>query len=635
MASLLNQGTTTRSAHEIADAIDSIGGALDTGAGSDVTSATVLVMKDSFDVGMNMLADVVRRPAFAPEEIERQRTQTIQNLGVSLEDPDFIARAVLNRLIYGFHPYGFPDSGMPDTIAKITREDLREFHRRYFAPNNSILAIVGDVTADEAMAAATRVFGDWQRQAVQPPPLPEPPRPTRRIVVIDKPDSVQTAVRVGQLGIPRKTPDYMSMDQAIRILGGEGSNRLFRVLRSERGLTYSASADLNPMLLAGDITAETDTRTEATGEAVRVIVDEFTRLQRERIGDGELAGAQAYMTGSFPLTIETPGAIARQVVNVVFYDLSLDELRTYRQRANAVTPDDVLRVARVVRPARSTVDRDGRRRREVQGPARQGRVRQLRADSAERARSVRGRSQEALNKIMISCGEPSGDLYAGALAVEIRRRQPDAAIFGLGGQRLMAGGGELLADYRGLSVTGLVEAIRVLPKSLSDPQPAGGGRAHGETAGARPHRLSRFQFPSRGCGQEARRAHHLLHQPPALGLAAEPHEGHEAARGSRARDFSRSRKQIYRRCRRARAVRRPPARRSRARAGAEGRFPAGDRPRTWPPDRGAVARQPSERSRATAADHPRCGRADCRANAAGAVRHRARALARRSAVFAR
>jgi zinc protease len=110
------------------------------------------------------------------------------------------------------------------------------------------------------------------------------------------------------------------------------------------------------MLLAGDVTAETDTRTEATGEAVRVIVDEFTRLQRERIGDGELAGAQAYMTGSFPLTIEIPGAIARQVVNVVFYDLSLDELRTYRQRATAVTPDDVLRAARTyIEPDRLSI----------------------------------------------------------------------------------------------------------------------------------------------------------------------------------------------------------------------------------------------------------------------------------------
>ena len=356
VASLMDQGTTTKSAREIADAIDSIGGALDTAASSDVSIASVLVMKDSFGIGMDMLADVVRRPAFAPEEIDRQRRQTIQNLNVSLQDPGFIAGAVLSRLIYGFHSYGLPDSGMPETIAKITREDLREFHRRYFAPNNSILAIVGDVTADEAMTAATRVFGDWQRQAVQVPPPPEPPKPTRRVVVIDKPDSVQTAVRVGQLGVPRKTPDYMALDQAIRILGGEGSNRLFRVLRSERSLTYSASADMNPMLLSGDITAETDTRSEATGEAVRVIVDEFTRLQRERIGDAELAGAQAYMTGSFPLTIETPGAIARQVVNAVFYDLSLDELRTYRQRVNAVTPDDVLRVARTyVQPDRLSI----------------------------------------------------------------------------------------------------------------------------------------------------------------------------------------------------------------------------------------------------------------------------------------
>lgn len=345
-ASLLNQGTTTRSAQEIADTIDSIGGVLDAGAASDMTGATVLVMKDSFDIGMDLLADVVRRPVFAPEEIERQRKQALSTLQVSLEDPDFIASAVLNRLIYGFHPYGFPDGGMPDTITRLTREDLREFHRRYFAPNNCILAIVGDVTADEAMKAATRVFGDWPRQAVQAPTLPDPPKPTRRIVVVDKPDSVQTAVRIGQLGVPRKTPDYMTLDQAIRILGGEGSNRLYRVLRSERSLTYSASADMNPMLLAGDFMAETDTRSEATAEVVRLIVDEFMRLQRERTSEAELAGAQAYMTGSFPLTIETPGAIARQVVNVVFYDLSLDELRTYRQRANSVTPDDVLRVAR-------------------------------------------------------------------------------------------------------------------------------------------------------------------------------------------------------------------------------------------------------------------------------------------------
>ncbi len=345
-ASLLNQGTGARNASEIADAIDSIGGALDTGAGSDFTQASALVMKDSFDIGMVLLADVVRNPVFAPEEINRQKEQGLSSLQVSLEDPGFIAGAVLQRLIYGFHPYGFPDSGMPETIAKISRADLQDFHRKYFAPNNAVLAVVGDVEVDEAMAAVQKAFGDWRRQPVQVPQLPDPPRPTRRIIVIDKPDSVQTAVRIGQLGVQRKTPDYMELDQAMRILGGEGSNRLYRVLRSERSLTYSASADMNTMLLAGDFVAETDTRSEATADVVRLIVDEFTRLQRERTGDGELAGAQAYMTGSFPLTIETPGAIARQVLNVIMYDLPLDELRTYRQRANAVTPDDISRVAR-------------------------------------------------------------------------------------------------------------------------------------------------------------------------------------------------------------------------------------------------------------------------------------------------
>ncbi len=356
VGSLLDQGSTTRSAQQLAEAIDFIGGAMDASAGGDHTSASVLVMKDSFGVGMDMLAELVRRPAFAPDEIERQRRQTIQSLAVSLEDPGFIAAAVISRLIYGFHPYGVPGTGTPETIAKITRDDLREFHRRYFTPNNSILAIVGDITADEAMAAATRVFGDWPQQAVQPPTLPEPPPPTRRVIVVDKPDSVQTAIRVGQLAVPRKTPDFMSIEQAIRVLGGEGSNRLFRVLRSERGLTYAASADLNPMLLAGDLIAETDTRTEATAEAVRLIADEFTRLQRERVGDGELAGVQAYMTGSFPLSVETPGAIARQVVNAVFYELALDELRTYRQRANAVTPDHVQRVARTyIQPERLSI----------------------------------------------------------------------------------------------------------------------------------------------------------------------------------------------------------------------------------------------------------------------------------------
>jgi zinc protease len=346
-AALLDQGTTTKDAEEIAGSIDSIGGALGTGAGSDLTFVNAIVMKDSLAVGLDMVSDLVRHPAFAPPEIERQRQQILSGLKVSYDDPDYLAGIVFDRLVYGAHPYGSPDSGTPESIASITRDDLVAFHRAWFGANNAILAIVGDVSAEEAFAGAERAFGSWERAPNTAPPPQDPPPSSRRVVVIDRPGAVQTEIRVGNVALPRKHPDYLALDLAIKILGGEGGNRLQRVLRSERGLTYGASADTNALKDAGDIVADTDTRSETTGEALRLTVDEFWRLQRERVSERELNDAQAYLTGSFPLTIETPSAIALQVLNAVFYGLDLNELQTFRERVNGVTPDDIQRVARL------------------------------------------------------------------------------------------------------------------------------------------------------------------------------------------------------------------------------------------------------------------------------------------------
>jgi zinc protease len=345
-AHVLDQGTTSRSAEAIADDIDSIGGLLGTGSGADVSFANVIVMKDSFAVGLGQLYDVVHDPVFAPEEIERQKEQAISSLRVNGDDPDYIARVLIDRLVFGFHPYGLPGTGTPQTLAAITREDLRAFHARYFVPNNMILAIVGDVTGEQAFAMVEKVFGGWPRVEVTLPRAADAPPPTRRVVIVDKPDAVQTEIRVGQLAIPRKHPDYVAWDLAVKILGGEGANRLHQVLRSQRGLTYGASADVDAMKEAGDYVAETDTRTETTGEALRLMVEEFSRLQRQRVFERELADAQAYLAGSFPLTIETPNDIATQILNTVFYELPVQDLATYRERVLAVTPDDVQRVAR-------------------------------------------------------------------------------------------------------------------------------------------------------------------------------------------------------------------------------------------------------------------------------------------------
>ncbi len=355
-ASLLDQGTTTRSAQQIADQIDFIGGDLGTGAGTDLSFVNAIVMKDSFQVGMDLVADVARNPAFAPEEIERQKDQVLSSLRVNAGDPGYIADVVFDRLVYGFHPYGLPGSGTEATLAALTRVDLQAFHRAYFIPNNMLLAIVGDVTSDEAFAAAQKAFGAWPRGTLPPPNPIEPPPSARRIVIIDKPDAVQTSIRVGQLAIPRKHPDYMAWDLAVKILGGEGANRLHQVLRSQYGLTYGAEADAEARKDAGDFVAQTDTRTDTTGQALRLMVDEFAKLARERVGDRELSDAQAYLSGSFPLTIETPDQIATQVLNVLFFDLPISEIGSFRERVLAVTPDDVQRVARqYVKPDRLSI----------------------------------------------------------------------------------------------------------------------------------------------------------------------------------------------------------------------------------------------------------------------------------------
>ncbi len=346
VASLLDQGTSTQTAQQIADTIDFIGGAIGAGAGTDLSYVNVIILKDSLELGLNLMSDVLRHPACANDELPRQREQILSGLKVSYDDPDYIANAVIDRLIYGFHPYGRPSTGTPESVGSITHEDLVAFHRAYFVPNNSIMAVVGDVVPVEALAMVTKVFGDWEKRDVPAFPMADPPQPTHRALVIDRPNAVQTEIRVGQLAIPRNHPDYLALNVAINILGGEGGNRLQGVLRSDRGLTYGASADMQTYKRAGGIIADTDTRTETTAEALRVVVDEIARLQCDRVGEAELANAQAYLSGNFPLTIETPDSIAMQVLNSLFYELDVKELENYRERVNAITVDDIQRVAK-------------------------------------------------------------------------------------------------------------------------------------------------------------------------------------------------------------------------------------------------------------------------------------------------
>lgn len=159
-ASLLDQGSAGKSATQVQDEIDFMGGAMGAGAGADLTFANVVVMKDSVEAGLRILSDMARTPGFAREEVERQRQQALSTLRVNFDSPEFVADAVFDRLVYGFHPYGLPQNGTAGSIATITRDDIVAFHDTYFVPNNAILAVVGDVTADDAIGMVQKVFGD-------------------------------------------------------------------------------------------------------------------------------------------------------------------------------------------------------------------------------------------------------------------------------------------------------------------------------------------------------------------------------------------------------------------------------------------------------------------------------------------
>ncbi len=346
VAALLDQGTATMSAEAIANTIESAGGLLAVGAGNEVTFVNGAVVKDKVALALGLAADVAQRPAFAAAEIQRQKDSAISGLQVSAQDPEFIANTLIDRLVFGFHPYGRPGPTTVQQIQQISREDMVAFHRTWFVPNNALVAIVGDLTADEAFAAAEKAFGSWERRDVPTVTFDEPPPPTRRVVVVDRPGAVQTEIRVGQIGVSRTHPEYTTVDLMMRIFGGEGANRLFGVLRGERGLTYGASASFRAFKYGGSFIAETDTRSDATGEVLRLTINEVQRLQREAVDPRELRGAQDYMSGSFPLTIETPSAIAMQVLNQLFFGLSLDQLENYREDVDRVSPADIQRVAK-------------------------------------------------------------------------------------------------------------------------------------------------------------------------------------------------------------------------------------------------------------------------------------------------
>lgn len=348
-ANLLTKGTQTRDATKIAQEIESLGGSLDSGARWDSSFATVGVMSSKIPQAMEILADVVRRPTFKSEEVERLRQQYLDNVTLALGDPGAIARFVAARVVFGDSPYGHPVGGTAESLTRITGADITKLHSRYYRPDNAILVIGGDINAKDGFALATKYFGDWQKPGT---PLPASSAETEkaaaakagRVVVIDKPDAGQAAVYLARTGINRQDPDYFRGIVTNSVLSGY-SGRLNQEIRIKRGLSYGAGSSLDARRGVGPFVASAQTKNESGAQVADLLLGEITRLSASPPADVELTPRKAVLVGNFSRNLETANGLVGQVASLALYGMGLDEINRYIKNVQAISTADIQKFA--------------------------------------------------------------------------------------------------------------------------------------------------------------------------------------------------------------------------------------------------------------------------------------------------
>ncbi|HEX8503520.1 MAG TPA: insulinase family protein [Pyrinomonadaceae bacterium] len=359
-ADMLDEGTATRDALAISDQLARVGSGIQIGAGWDSTTAGLRTLTRHLDHALEIYADVVTNPAFPEKELQRLRQQRLAALRQQRDSPEAIAGLVFQKVLYGgAHPYGHPLAGDEASLQSLTVEDVRGFYESYLRPNNSALIVVGDVKPDAVVAKLEKAFAGWK--AAHVPAVDVSAAPVQRergaIYLVDRPGSVQSVIQIGQVGAPRSSPDYFPLFVMNRILGGASSARINLNLREDKGYTYGASSSFSFRRGAGPFTAAAPVQGFSTKESVMEFMKELRGIRGEMpVTAAELEGAKQSIVRGFPRGFETPDQIANGLELIVTYDLPDTYFNSYIERVQAVTLEDVNRVAnRYLQPDRMAV----------------------------------------------------------------------------------------------------------------------------------------------------------------------------------------------------------------------------------------------------------------------------------------
>jgi zinc protease len=340
-ADAIQEGTATKNSRQIRREMFGMGGSLTAAASQDFTSVTVRGLAEFAPQLIALLADVVMNPTLPADEIAILKQQRMQNVAQQKASPQFVANREFRRALFGEHPYA-RTSETEATLQAIDRAAIDAFHKTHYRPNNAFLLVVGAVDADAITAAAEKSFGGWTRGDVPKPTFATPPPLTgRKVVFVQRPNSIQSSIAVGNFAIKRSDPRWYDLTLANTIYGGAFNSRIIRNIREEKGYTYSPSSIMTGFADAGFYRFAADVRNEVTGATLTEVFKEIDKLRAEGSNTGELQGAKSYVRGVFPVQTATQTGLATTLNNVYVFGLPKDYPETFRSKIAAVTPDQV------------------------------------------------------------------------------------------------------------------------------------------------------------------------------------------------------------------------------------------------------------------------------------------------------